>query len=183
MTEQEVLKQFEPLAMRYATRYHQTYGHQYDKEDLLQAARLGILEAWRKFNPSRGVKFITVATNYVNYSLKRMIQNDQGIVHLPKSAAKKHKYPSFCELSTIDSFIPAETLDSEDQIKRILLSEAIHKLPERQQQVLRAMYFDQREVRLIASDMGVAVTTVYAIHQKAILSLYDMLKTEEHALA
>lgn len=50
-----------------------------NKEDLVQAGTLGLLQAYKKYNPDMGVKFSTYAYTYIFGEMVRLVRNDRGI--------------------------------------------------------------------------------------------------------
>ncbi len=58
------------------THYFKNYQ---SKEDLYQAGILGVLEAYKRYDPSKGVKFTTYAYPYILGEMKKYVREDQGI--------------------------------------------------------------------------------------------------------
>lgn len=50
-------------------------GHNVDREDLLQEARIGVWQAALKFDPSRGLKFSTLASTIIVRRLLRFVRD------------------------------------------------------------------------------------------------------------
>ena len=91
------------------------YLHQgMDLEDLVQEGNLGLLQAVRKFDPSRGNKFSTYATWWIRQAITRALSNKARTIRLPvhvnevmfklRRAAKpffqdKGRYPTIKELA------------------------------------------------------------------------------------
>lgn len=49
------------------------------KEDLIQAGTLGLLQAYKKYNPDMGVKFSTYAYTYILGEMIKLVRTDKGI--------------------------------------------------------------------------------------------------------
>lgn len=66
-------------------------------DDLRQEARLGLVRAIQKFDPSRGVKFSTYAAYWIRSKIGRCISNQLTVIHVPvwarhdSASQRKHK--------------------------------------------------------------------------------------------
>lgn len=49
------------------------------KEDLFQAGCLGLVDAYKKFNPNMGCKFTTYAYPYILGEMRKLVREDKGI--------------------------------------------------------------------------------------------------------
>ena len=49
------------------------------KDDLYQAGMIGLLEAYKNFNPDLNVKFSTYAYNYILGEMQKLVREDKGI--------------------------------------------------------------------------------------------------------
>jgi len=70
--------------VRAAARRFTQFEHRWDAEELLQAGRLGLLEAARRFDPSRGLAFSTLAVPYILGEMKGFLRGQQA-VHVPRT--------------------------------------------------------------------------------------------------
>jgi len=76
MEETIALKKFDRLAHKLAKYYFDRSAGRYEYDDLYQAARLGIVNASRTFNPDLGYEFITHAWHCAKNSVKKHMRND-----------------------------------------------------------------------------------------------------------
>jgi RNA polymerase sigma-B factor len=76
-----VVIRYRPLARQIAGRFRGT-GEPFD--DLLQVAHLGLLQAVRRFDPSRGWRFPPYATPTVHGELARHLRSASWSVHVPR---------------------------------------------------------------------------------------------------
>jgi RNA polymerase primary sigma factor len=60
-----------------------------DYEDLLSVGRMGAMKAARRFDPSRGFKFLTYASNWIQAYIRREIQDVARIIRVPVHALEK----------------------------------------------------------------------------------------------
>ena len=49
------------------------------KEDLFQAGCLGLVDAYKKYNPNMGCKFTTYAYTYILGEMRKLVREDKGI--------------------------------------------------------------------------------------------------------
>lgn len=57
--------------------------HNFDKDDLMQEGTLGLIKAIEKFDYTKGCKFSTYATFWINHSIFRAINNNGNTIRLP----------------------------------------------------------------------------------------------------
>ena len=81
-THDELIHDHTPLARRLAQRFTVTRDAQ---DDLVQVAMLGLVKAARRFDPGRGVKFITFATVTITGELRRHFRDNRWGLHVPRS--------------------------------------------------------------------------------------------------
>ena len=55
------------------------YFDKYNKDDLFQAGCVGMLMAYKNYNPNCGVKFTTYAYSYILGEMKKLVREDKGI--------------------------------------------------------------------------------------------------------
>lgn len=99
------------LAKWVAGRY---VGRGLDREDLDQAAMLGLMRAAEKFDPGRGAKFTTYAAWWCRQSVMRAIERESKVIRLPahvvqalnrraraRARGERLPPPSECELAAL----------------------------------------------------------------------------------
>jgi len=78
---EELFQRHLPLAHRIAS----SFGHSGEElEDLQQVARLALLKALRRYDPSVGASFATFATATVSGELKRHLRDNTWALHVPR---------------------------------------------------------------------------------------------------
>ena len=60
----------------YVANYFKNYPY---KDDLYQAGRLGMIEAYKKYNPDMNCKFTTYAFKYILGEMKKLVRTDKGL--------------------------------------------------------------------------------------------------------
>jgi RNA polymerase primary sigma factor len=58
-------------------------------EDLLNEGNVGLIEAARRFDPSRGARFISYATWWIRKSILKALSENASIVHIPEYQRKQ----------------------------------------------------------------------------------------------
>ena len=124
-----------------------------DLEDLIQEGRLGAIYAAKRFNPTRGVQFITFAAFYVRSRMREAI--GEGVIHTPRG---KNYVPVTRmdpeKLGSLEAFEPegvAEGFERRDLYERALVQ--IQKLPGNRASLL-LRYANGETLAEIAKDMG-----------------------------
>jgi RNA polymerase sigma-B factor len=76
------MEAYEPLARKLARKFARSHR---DEEDCCQVARLAMLRALDRYDPSRGVKFTTFAWATVTGELKRYCRDNGWSMHFPRA--------------------------------------------------------------------------------------------------
>lgn len=76
----EIIRKHQALVTKIARKW---LGRGVDFLDLVQEGNIGLLVAYEKFDPNRGVKFITFAYPYVKKHIREAALNTGNIVRLP----------------------------------------------------------------------------------------------------
>lgn len=81
-----IVETYDPLAARLARRYR---GRGEPLDDLVQVARLGLVNAIDRFDPDYGVQFATFATRTIIGELKRHLRDKTWAVRVPRSLQER----------------------------------------------------------------------------------------------
>ncbi|NLB89625.1 MAG: sigma-70 family RNA polymerase sigma factor [Clostridiales bacterium] len=82
----ELVEAYLPYAKRIAKRF---MGRGVEVEDLEQVASIGLLKAIERFEPQRGIQFMTYATPTIMGDLRNYIRDKGEIIRLPRDAKNK----------------------------------------------------------------------------------------------
>jgi RNA polymerase sigma factor (sigma-70 family) len=77
------------LVVHRAIRLHDMSRRRTDLMDLVQQGNLGMLEAWRRFDPNRGFKFSTFATWHIRQKISEFTLERAGAIKVP---VHRHKH-------------------------------------------------------------------------------------------
>ncbi|MGB9680327.1 MAG: sigma-70 family RNA polymerase sigma factor [Thermoanaerobacteraceae bacterium] len=66
-----------------AVKYLKTYRQSLEIEDLIQAGFIGMIKAVERFDHTKGVKFITYATGWIDQAIRREIMNYGFLIRIP----------------------------------------------------------------------------------------------------
>jgi RNA polymerase sigma-B factor len=84
---EELIGRFGPLAIGWARRYHVPGGE--PLEDLVQVAMLGLIKAVDRYDPDRGVTFISFAEPTVRGELRRHFRDATWAIHMPRELKER----------------------------------------------------------------------------------------------
>ena len=146
--------------LRFAVQVAKQYqGMGLELEDLIQVANLGLFEAVERFDPSRGVKFISFAVWYVRAELQKALNDLSRVVRIP-SHKTMTEGKDFSTLSTskkvgddedsetyADRYLSGEQAKAKHEVTDLkeLLSVALNSLKPKQRDAVKMFYGIDRE--------------------------------------
>jgi RNA polymerase sigma-B factor len=83
----ELIGRFGPLAIGWARRYHVPGGE--PLEDLIQVAMLGLVKAVDRYDPDRGVTFVSFAEPTIRGELRRHFRDATWAIHVPRELQER----------------------------------------------------------------------------------------------
>jgi RNA polymerase sigma factor (sigma-70 family) len=165
--EEWVLKKYDALAYNLARRYHPNVSGAHELEELVQVARIGILEAARTFDDSRGTKFITHAYNSGWHALSRYLRKNPGVIRSVNPA--RDGVPTMLPLFA--SMVSDETYD-EDVERTVMLDELLDCLEHQEKEVCIKMHMQGMSAQEVAATMpGLNSHKVLVINKTALKKL------------
>ena len=146
--------------LRFAVQVAKQYqGMGLELEDLIQVANLGLFEAVKRFDPDRGVKFISFAVWYVRAELQKALNDLSRVVRIP-SHKTMTEGKDFSTLSTskkvgddedsetyADRYLAGEQVKSTHEVADLkeLLNIALNSLKPKQRDAVKMFYGIDRE--------------------------------------
>ena len=124
-----------------------------DLEDLIQEGLLGAIKAVKRFDPTRGVQFITFAAFSIRSEMRQALS--EGIIHTPRGQKNVHvallDSQKLGALEAFDQSELADDLERQDLYERALVR--VKKLPKMRASLL-LRYTNGETLAEIAKDMG-----------------------------
>ena len=180
-------------------------------DDLIGYGILGLLDAVRKFDPSRGVLLKTYAEHRIRGAildglramdwLSRSARRDAKACEQESDGYQErispHSNVCFTEEGTVwrgpffpqaryadglQSFRPNQEVVLEQKQRRNALADAIEILPERQKKVLEMYYQQELSMRQIAAQLGIHESRVSQLHLAAITRLRKLMSPKASGL-
>ena len=146
--------------LRFAVQVAKQYqGMGLELEDLIQVANLGLFEAVERFDPDRGVKFISFAVWYVRAELQKALNDLSRVVRIP-SHKTMTEGKDFSTLSTskkvgededsetyADRYLAGEQAKAKHEVTDLkeLLNVALNSLKPKQRDAVKMYYGIARE--------------------------------------
>ena len=146
--------------LRFAVQVAKQYqGMGLELEDLIQVANLGLFEAVKRFDPDRGVKFISFAVWYVRAELQKALNDLSRVVRIP-SHKTMTEGKDFSTLSTskkvgededsetyADRYLAGEQAKAKHEVTDLkeLLNVALNNLKPKQRDAVKMFYGIDRE--------------------------------------
>ena len=185
------------LAMKIVNQYRWGIGPCVDFEDLVQAARMGLMHACTKFDRSKGFKFSTYASWWVRHYVLRTIQDQRNTVRVPVYRQEKdridgnepavrmlsgdYEYNSDRSTQGTTIFDAIGDPDTDCQGLDVLLGEErvttgralLGMLEGNQKRVVQAFFWDGKNLREIGEELGLSRERVRQIKKAALLRLRE----------
>ena len=168
---QEIIEHYQLLVFKEAIKYplQETV-----VLDLIQEGMVGLMEAAEKFNPDNGVAFSLYALHRVRGRMIDFLrQNRQEVLVDMQDEIQAQPY---LQSATGDTAYESADFDSLNHA----VSSAFSRLPGREQDVLRNVYYKEKTAAETADAMDVSTAYVYKLEKKGIRRMRGMLSRLMH---
>lgn len=168
---QEIIEHYQLLVFKEAIKYplQETV-----VLDLIQEGMVGLMEAAEKFNPDNGVAFSLYALHRVRGRMIDFLrQNRQEVLVDMQDEIQAQPY---LQSATGDTAFESADFDSLNHA----VSSAFSRLPGREQDVLRDVYYKEKTAAETADAMDVSTAYVYKLEKKGIRRMRGMLSRLMH---
>lgn len=197
MPGEELIVQHRAMVVGLAGRLRRELSLPGELDDLIAFGFGGLLEAQRRYDPSRGVRFSTFAYHRVRGA---MLDGVRSMAAMPRRAHERSRVEGEPMLTAIPSSTdkafarisasltsaapiphasaeesPESTLLQGESIQRML--EALGALPDRQRALLRGHYFEGRQLDELAAELGISRSWASRLHVQALRVLREALQS------
>ena len=185
LDENYLLQEYTPALQSWAARYSR--GDAQLRNDLFQEGALGLCQAARRFDPSRGVKFATLAWRYMRGRMLNYLRNENGHWLCIPLAQACHVAED-CDAETVpqEDCLPTGMTGALEQTERFLfevdlrlvremMQEFLALLTERQREIFRMRYVDGLQPSDVARAVGVSAARVTQVLSESVLKIQTCL--------
>lgn len=166
---QSLIEHYQPLVFREAMKYSL---QEAVTLDLIQEGTVGLMEAVERYNPDTGVAFSLYALHRVRGRMIDFLQKNGRELLLEDGEEEK------VFLSKAGPDTAFETADRNSLHSKI--SQAVGRLPEREQDVIRSVYLQEQTAQETAAAMDITTAYVYRLEKRGIRRLRGMLSRLMH---
>ena len=166
------------LAKSIAFQFYKNFKSKYTYEELESTAFLGLIEAAKNFDESRGFKFSTYAIPVITGRVKRMFRDDKwyfirrGVPHEMRSLNFIIDTEHNVELQDI---LEDEVNIEENVINEITVKKLLASLTERDRNIVYLYYFKRLKQIEIAEIMNITQLSVSRIIKKSLEKMKEEL--------
>ncbi len=147
-----------------------------DTMELIQEGMVGLLEAAETYDYTRGVAFSVFASFRIKGSMVDYLkQSNSGALYLEGDLGS-----GLTLGETLASVQASPTELAERQLLHEKVTQALGRLPEKEQQVITGMYLEDRTAQSVADAIDVSLGHVYRLQKKGVRRIRGMLSRFIH---
>lgn len=171
---QRLMTAYQPLVFKIATSFKLGEG---ETMELIQEGMVGLLEAAENYDYKRQVAFSLFASHRIRGSMVDFLRKSsgKGLLYLDSELAQGY---------TLSDALPSAAASPTELAEQKLLCEkveqAMHRLPEKEQQVLQEMYLEDRPAQAVAAAIDVSLGHVYRLQKQGVRRIRGMLSRFMH---
>lgn len=145
--------------------------------ELLQEGMVGLLEAAENYDYTRQVAFSLFASYRIRGSMVDFLRKSSksGLLYLDSEIAQ-----GFTLSDALPSAALSPTEVTEQNLLREKVEQALHRLPQKEQQVLQEMYIEDRPAQAVAAAIDVSLGHVYRLQKQGVRRIRGMLSRFMH---
>ena len=154
-------------------------GPQVELDELVASGTLGLTDAAQRFDPARGLSFLTFAHHRIRGAMLDLLRAQGRGPRRKAAEGERAPSPKRCgaELDELPgTFVDAEVALLRAERHRRLL-DALANLPDRERCILERCYFDDQTLAEVGSSLGLSRSWACRLHARAV----DQLRTAVEA--
>ena len=171
---QRLMTAYQPLVFKIATSFKLSES---ETLELIQEGMVGLLEAAENYDYKRQVAFSLFASHRIRGSMIDFLRQSsaKGLLYLDSELTQGY---------TLSDMLPSVAASPTELAEQKLLCEkveqAMHRLPEKEQQVLQEMYLEDRPAQAVAEAIDVSLGHVYRLQKQGVRRIRGMLSRFMH---
>ena len=164
---------YQPLVFKIAISFQLPEG---DTMELIQEGMVGLLEAAENYDYTRGVAFSVFASFRIKGSMVDYLKkSNSGALYLEGDLGS-----GLTLGETLTSAQASPTELAERQLLHEKVTQALGRLPEKEQQVITGMYLEDKTAQSVADAIDVSLGHVYRLQKKGVRRIRGMLSRFIH---
>lgn len=169
----KLMTAYQPLVFKIAISFQLPEG---DTMELIQEGMVGLLEAAENYDYTRGVAFSVFASFRINGSMVDYLKkSNSGALYLEGDLGSGL---TLGETLTSAQASPSEL--AERQLLHEKVTQALGRLPEKEQQVITGMYLEDKTAQSVADAIDISLGHVYRLQKKGVRRIRGMLSRFIH---
>ena len=170
---QKLMVAYQPLVFKIAISFQL---QENETMELVQEGMVGLLEAAENYDYTRGVAFSVFATFRIKgRMLDYLKKTNNGVLYLEGDLGSGL---TLGETLASVQVSPAEY--AERQILHDKVTQALGRLPEKEQKVITSMYLEDRPAQAVAEAIDISLGHVYRLQKKGVRRIRGMLSRFIH---
>ena len=169
----KLMTAYQPLVFKIAISFQLPEG---DTMELIQEGMVGLLEAAENYDYTRGVAFSVFASFRIKGSMVDYLKkSNSGALYLEGDLGSGL---TLGETLTSAQASPSEL--AERQLLHEKVTQALGRLPEKEQQVITGMYLEDKTAQSVADAIDISLGHVYRLQKKGVRRIRGMLSRFIH---
>ena len=164
----KLMTAYQPLVFKIAISFQLPEG---DTMELIQEGMVGLLEAAENYDYTRGVAFSVFASFRIKGSMVDYLKkSNSGALYLEGDLGS-----GLTLGETLTSAQASPTELAERQLLHEKVTQALGRLPEKEQQVITGMYLEDKTAQSVADAIDISLGHVYRLQKKGVRRIRGML--------
>ena len=169
----KLMTAYQPLVFKIAISFQLPEG---DTMELIQEGMVGLLEAAENYDYTRGVAFSVFASLRIKGSMVDYLKkSNSGALYLEGDLGS-----GLTLGETLTSAQASPTELAERQLLHEKVTQALGRLPEKEQQVITGMYLEDKTAQSVADAIDISLGHVYRLQKKGVRRIRGMLSRFIH---